>query len=120
MAKFYVQSGNFRTTINAVDAEKAALWAVHKVMEQVLPFQDDLEIPADQKSYKCIEQGLMVLGETMQISQLGFDSADQTVLDTLELQIHWHQLTIALARLESMISPSSSDSRDQALCELVA
>jgi hypothetical protein len=110
MAKFYVKSGNFRTTINAADAEKAALWAIHKVMEQVLPFQAN-EDDAHQKGMRCATSGLMVLGETMSISELGFESDQQIELDTLDLQIHWHQLTVALSRLESMVTGSGDVSK---------
>ena len=44
MAKFYVKSGNFLTTVSADDAEKAALWVVHKAMGQVMPVYDDGEL----------------------------------------------------------------------------
>ena len=37
MAKFYVQSGTLRAIIDSEDAERAALWAVHTAMEQVMP-----------------------------------------------------------------------------------
>lgn len=104
MPKFYVKSGNFRTTINAFDAEKAALWAVHKVMEQVLPFYDTEDTGPCGRNSACSRDAVMVLGETMFVSELGFESQHQYELDTVELQIHWHQLTIALTRLESILS----------------
>jgi hypothetical protein len=118
MTKFYIQSGNFRTTINAADAEKAALWAVHKVMEQILPFQDNVDTDPHQKCSNCLRDGLMVLGETMDVSEVGFESDVQIEFDTLDLQIHWHQLTIALSRLESMFSSGPNNLHDLACLEL--
>ncbi len=132
MAKYYVQSGNFKTTISAGDAEKAALWVIHRVMVQVLPFHSGE--PADASVRPGLQQGdhLMVLGESVWVSEVGFESEDQVELDTFELQIHWHQLTVALARLEKMVLPSESSKKvdlsksvqsshyDEALCELVS
>ena len=43
MAKFYVQSGTFRSVVAADSARKAALWAVHQVMQQVLPTDEDTD-----------------------------------------------------------------------------
>jgi hypothetical protein len=129
MSKFYIQSGNFRTTITADDAEKASLWAIHKVMEQVLPLQSCDQDEPYRKSASCAEDGLMVLGEIMLVSELGFDDPDALELDTLELQMHWHQLATALARLEEMVISENSQGfrkdryhprdQDRALCELV-
>ncbi len=105
MAKYYIQSGNVRTVIAADDAEKAALWVVHKAMQQVVPVYEDDELSAEQKSEVAVIQGIMVLGNTIQVSEMGFDRLDAANLDTFELVVHWHQLMVALARLESMMSP---------------
>ena len=37
MAKYYVQSGTLQLVTEAVDARGAALWAMHRCLEQVLP-----------------------------------------------------------------------------------
>ena len=103
MAKFYVQSGNVRMVISADDGEKAALWVVHKAMQQVVPVYEDHELTPEQKGEVALMQGVMVLGNTTRISEIGFDRADAESLDTFELLVHWHQLMVALARLDSML-----------------
>lgn len=107
MAKFYVQSGNFRTTISADDAEKAALWVVHKAMGQVMPVYDDHEMLPEQKGHVAVANGLMVLGNTVRLSELGFESEAGVEWDTFELLVQWHQLMIAVSRLEELICGGS-------------
>ena len=103
MAKFYVQSGTVRTVISADDAEKAALWVVHKSLQQVVPVYDDIELSPSEKSDVALVQGMMVLGNSIAINEIGFDRDDSTHLDTFELLVQWHQLMVALSRLEEMM-----------------
>jgi len=49
-----------------------------------------------------VVDGVRVLGNTIRISELGFDREEATELDTFELLVQWHQLMIALSRLEAM------------------
>lgn len=109
MAKYYVQSGNLQTTIGADDAEKAALWVVHKAMGQVVPVYDDGELPPNQKEHVAIAGGLMVLGNSVRLSEIGFDRDDAIELDTFELVVQWHQLMVAVSRLEEMFCGPSQD-----------
>lgn len=103
MAKYYVQSGNVSTVIAADDAEKAALWVVHKAMQQVVPVYEDDELTPQQKSEVAVVQGVMVLGNSLRVSQVGFDREDCQELDTFELVVHWHQLMVALTKLDSLL-----------------
>ncbi len=103
MAKYYVQSGNVRTVISADDAEKAALWVVHRAMQQVIPVYEDEELTPNQKGEAAVIQGIMVLGNSVSISEIGFDRCDSEQRDTFELVIQWHQLMVALARLDSLM-----------------
>lgn len=103
MAKYYVQSGNVRTVISAEDSERAAIWVVHKAMQQVVPVYEDDELTPDQKSEVAIVQGVMVLGNQVQVSEIGFDRNDCESLDTFKLVVHWHQLMVALDRLNSLL-----------------
>ncbi len=103
MAKFYVQSGTVRTVISADDAEKAALWLVHKSLQQVVPVYDDIELSPSEKSDVALVQGMMVLGNSIAINEIGFDRDDSIHLDTFELLVQWHQLMVALSRLEEMM-----------------
>ncbi len=102
MAKYYVQSGNVRTLISADDTEKAALWAVHCAMRQVVPVYDDEELSPTEKSQLSVVDGVRVLGNTIAVSEVGFDRSDAVQLDTFEMLVHWHQLMIALSRLEAL------------------
>lgn len=102
MAKFYIQSGNVRTVISADNSEKAALWVVHKAMQQVIPVYEDEELTPEKKEEIAIVEGVMVLGNAVRVSQIGFDRTDSEELDTFELLVHWHQLMVALERLSSL------------------
>ena len=101
MGKFYVQSGNVRTVIAADDAEKAALWVVHKALQQVVPVYEDAELTPEQKCEISVLEGVMVLGNEVRISEIGFDRADARAMDTFELLVQWHQLMVALDRLSN-------------------
>lgn len=103
MAKYYVQSGTVRTVVSADDCEKAALWIVHRAMQQVVPVYEDAELSPEEKEDVAMVQGIMVLGNTVQLSEVGFDRPDATSLDTFELVVQWHQLMVALSRLEKLL-----------------
>lgn len=105
MAKYYVQSGNVSTIITADDPEKAALWVVHKALKQVVPVYEDAELSPNEKSEVAVVQGLMVLGNTVRISEIGFDRNEADEIDTFELVIQWHQLMVALERLSEHLKP---------------
>ena len=104
MAKYYVECGNIQTVISADDSEKAALWIVHRVMQQVAPVYDEAEQTPAEKSQVAVQDGLMVLGSSFRISEVGFGHTDSVHLDTFELLVHWNQLMVALAKLESMVN----------------
>ncbi len=55
MPKYYVQSGNVRTVISAEDAERAALWVIHRTMQQVLPVYDEEETCHDTEALQIID-----------------------------------------------------------------
>jgi hypothetical protein len=98
MAKFYVESGNVRLVVHADDAQKAAIWTVHRTMQQVLPpMEEDLvEEPVD------VLEPPRVLGDEMFISERGFGRRDALTLETFEVVKKWNQLMAALAELETM------------------
>ena len=106
MPKFYIQSGNVRTVISAQDTEKAALWVIHKAMQQVVPVYEDGDLTPSEKGEIAVVQGVMVLGNTVQVSETGFDCPEALSLDTFELVSHWHQLMVALSRLDAMLNPT--------------
>ncbi len=101
MAKYYVVSGTLRMTVQAEDARSAALWAVHKALQQVVPMYDDEELTADDKQRQALQRGLMVLGDSVELSEIGFGRSEAQRLATYDLVTEWNQLMIALTRMEN-------------------
>jgi hypothetical protein len=101
MAKFYVQSGTLRTVLDSPDVERAALWAVHHAMQQIAPI--DGETTPDTKSQQLVENGLIVLGEMIHVSEIGFDRDDAVKVETFQVFHEWHCLVKALDRLEKLL-----------------
>jgi hypothetical protein len=103
MAKFYVQSGTLRKMVQAESSRKAAIWAVHEAMRQVLPMDDCPGESAETKSQQVGGKGVAVLSAGVKVSQHGFDRGDATTLGTLELVSEWNQMIETLDRLERML-----------------
>ena len=108
MAKFYVESGTLRLVSEADDARGAALWAVHHALEQVLPVCPDDPQTAEEKAERIRERGCAVLAATLTVSERGFGRTDAEPFDTADLFLEWHQLMVALTRLERQLSLVSS------------
>lgn len=106
MAKFYVQSGTLRTVIDSPDFDRAALWAVHQAMQQIAPL-DEEEATPDEKSQQLSQDGVIVLGDTIKISEIGFDRDDAAIVETFEAFHEWHCLVKAIDRLEMLLGDSS-------------
>lgn len=87
MAKFYVQSGNLKKIIDSPSAERAAIWAVHQAMQQIAPqFGDEL------LTSKTSPEEIVVLGEDIQISEVGFRSEPTLIFDTFGTFRKWYAL----------------------------
>ena len=100
MAKFYVQSGTLRAIVDSADAERAALWAVHTAMEQVMP------LAADHAAAEMISNGpadMIALAETIELSEIGFGRDDCLRIDTFQAFQHWNQLLKAVEKLHSLL-----------------
>ncbi len=102
MAKFYVQSGTLRAVVDSVDFDRAALWAVHRTMEQIAPL-DDVEQTPESKALETMEKGLIVLGENIQLSEVGFDDPNAVFVDTFEAFNEWYSLVRAIEKLERLM-----------------
>lgn len=100
MPKYYIESGNVKTIISADDSEKAALWVVHRAMQQVLPVYEEGDL--DPKGENEVDSQFMVLGSSLSISETGFGSQDEEQFETLALVNHWNQLMVALDRLQQL------------------
>jgi hypothetical protein len=95
MPKFYVQSGNLEMILQAHDSRCAAIWAVHRALGQTLPFLCD-----DAGDYTELAD-LTRLGDSVTVSERGFDRGDADVFDTLDIVTEWNQLLVALDRLQT-------------------
>lgn len=103
MPKYYVQSGTMQTIVQAESSRKAALWAVHQAMQQVLPIEDQSEDTPESKSEKAVQGGVAVLAANVTVSEQGFDREDAKSMATLEVVTEWNQMVTALDRLERML-----------------
>jgi hypothetical protein len=104
MAKFYVQSGLVSQLITANDAFSAALWAMHLVMEDVVPVEEvDWLDEANQPEHGFAD-GLMKLGDEVCVSEVGFGRDEAGRFDTADTLAEWNQLIIAMARLEALLN----------------
>lgn len=100
MAKFYVESGTLQMITDAEDSRGAALWALHRCMEQVFPVCGSDPLGPEDKRSRLDQRGCDVLDATIAVSQRGFGRPDAEQFDTPELFVEWNQLVTAVARLE--------------------
>ena len=104
MDKFYVQSGNFRSVVQAESNRKAALWAVHRVMRQVLPIdQDDADVRPGAAPPDLEVTEADCLASEISVSNRGFDRSDAVQLATMDVVSDWNQMVVTLERLEKML-----------------
>ncbi|QDV83383.1 hypothetical protein [Stieleria sp.] len=103
MTKYFVQSGTLRTTVQAESSRKAALWAVHQAMQQVLPVDDTDGKTAQSKMESAATGGIRVMDEIVRVSELGFDREDAPVLSTMDVVRQWNEMFAALDRLQRML-----------------
>jgi hypothetical protein len=104
MAKFYVQSGTFRRVVAADSCRKAALWAVHEVMQQVLPIEDSNVSRLGNTSNDAESvQKITVLSGKVRVDERGFDRIDAKELPTIEVVAEWNQMVMTLDRLQQML-----------------
>ncbi|MEX0794270.1 MAG: hypothetical protein WD045_14135 [Pirellulaceae bacterium] len=100
MAKYYVQSGTVNLVVDAADEQRAALWSVHRTMEPVMPSEDQCAQDDDVNWHEVEAVGGMVLGDTIRLSERGFNAEDATELDTWQVVAEWSQLMNALSRMQ--------------------
>jgi len=118
MAKYYIQSNHVSFVVCANDAEGAALWAMHRVIdEKICDFEeqellenflaDDVvgmdEEPIDGAPQAVplepMLEGLAQFAEHISISEIGFGRDEAACLDTEEIFNQWRQLMFAVDRL---------------------
>ncbi|ADB17262.1 hypothetical protein Psta_2593 [Pirellula staleyi DSM 6068] len=97
MAKYYVESGEFKLVCEAHTQRGAALWAVHRCLSQSLPFLGADESENDLQPRKRLDA-------KMQVNEVGFQRGDAKTYDTFELVTEWNHLMVALGRLEEELA----------------
>ena len=100
MAKFYVESGTLQMLTDADDARGAALWTVHRCLDQVLSICPDDPQSPQEKATRLRQRGCDVLDRTVAVSQRGFGREDAQRFEVAELLAEWQQLLIAIGRLQ--------------------
>ena len=103
MAKFYLQSGTAKLILDSEDAERAALWFIHRVMESISSVYEDTSLEDDRKLDCALVESLLDLGPSIFVSQRGFDRGDSDPFETFDIVMYWHQLMIALSRLNQKL-----------------
>ncbi len=121
MAKYYIQSGSVSFVVCACDVEGAALWAMHRIMdEKICDYEEELamqdvdlfSLPIDEKEisgvpeavpYEAMLNGLAQFDETIQVSQRGLGRNDAGDLETEEIFFQWRQLMQAVDRLHDRL-----------------
>ena len=103
MAKYYVESGTLRCLVSAENSRSAALWAVHRAMQQIMPLDDASDSTPEAKQERSRDTGVMVLGRTVRTSERGYGGMDGEQIPTFEVVTQWNQLVNTLDRLEGLL-----------------
>ena len=117
MAKFYIQSGGLRMIVQADTMQGAALWALHRCMCRTMPFLSDDPAPVDSDTVDS--DTVARLGETIRVSEIGFDRNDARYHLTLDVLTQWNQLMAALTRIEDQLLNEVSDPQVEKLDAVV-
>jgi hypothetical protein len=117
MPKYYIQSGNVSFVVCANDPQGAALWTMHRTIDdKICEYEDELSLrshliqdaaeyeePIDgvpeNVPFEPMLEGLAEFDEMIYISELGFGREDSGCLETDEVFTQWRQLMAAVDRL---------------------
>lgn len=108
MAKYYVQSGTLSTVVESDSSRRAAMWAVHQAMQQVLPVEDGEGLSPSAKSESMGHNGIAVLAESVSVSEHGFRSDTAQIIPTMEIVSEWNEMCATLNRLEKLLQQGIS------------
>lgn len=115
MAKYYIQSGEVSFVVTACDAEGAALWAMHRIIdEKICDHEAEDRDPCDGYSrkiagvpaavpYEAMLDGLAAFDEEILISERGFGRDEAGCLETESIFHQWRQLMLAVDRLHDQL-----------------
>ncbi len=117
MPKYYIESGNVSFVVCANDAQGAALWAMHRTIDdKICEYEDELSLRShliedamayeesidgvpENVPFEPMLEGLAEFDETIKVSELGFGRDDGGCLETDEVFNQWRQLMAAVDRL---------------------
>ena len=117
MPKYYIESGNVSFVVCANDAEGAALWAMHRTIDdKICEYEDELSLRShlmedaaayeepidgvpDNVPFEPMLEGLAEFDEKIFVSEIGFGRDDSGCLETDEVFNQWRQLMAAVDRL---------------------
>ena len=123
MPKYYIESGNVRYIVCAVDSEGAAMWAMHRLMDTMAKtyqqakadwYDEELEealpdatLESDEElfglpegiPYDAVMEGLAQFEPLIRLSEIGFGRQEAGSLDTENIFHKWRQLMVAVDRL---------------------
>lgn len=113
MPKYYIESGEVSFVVSACDAEGAALWAMHRVIDSKI---NDWEMMAGESvlddgygrqidgvpaaiPYEAMLEGLAEFDSEIRLSERGFGYDEAGCLETETIFHTWRQLMMAVDRL---------------------
>ena len=113
MAKYYIESGDVSFVVSACDAEGAALWAMHRVIDGKINDWESLggeSVFTDGYSrqiegvpaaipYEAMLDGLAEFDTEIRLSERGFGYDEAGCLETETIFHTWRQLMMAVDRL---------------------
>ncbi len=107
MAKFYVQCGLSRQLIQAEDADGAALWAVHQIIEQAIDLDSIDWMDEDEINNMDLIRVMLALDPQVLVSEIGFGRSEAGAFETPEIMTEWNQLIVAVSRLQMRLSATT-------------
>ena len=125
MPKFYIQSGTVSFVVSACDPEGAALWAMHRMMdEKICDYEDQImnsvadpySLPISETEiegvpeaipYEAMLNGLAMFDENIHVSERGLGHHEAGKLETEEIFHQWRQLMQAVDRLHDNLNEDS-------------
>lgn len=110
MAKFYIESGKFQQLVTAKDSYSAALWAMHLVMEQVIPVDDIDWVGEPEGAPLDYLDGMSLLGDVINVSEIGFGRNEAGCYETADTIAEWNGLIIALSKIDQKIHSLNPES----------
>lgn len=97
MKSYIVQSGTVDIRVVAESAAKAAVWAVHRVMGQIVPIEPIDHLPSSTSNVRD------TLGSEVRVSVGGRHDVAPITLATIEVIGEWNRMVCTLDRLDRML-----------------